>query len=118
MRSRAAILHSYGAPWSVEEFELDPPRTGEVLIKLAAAGLCHSDEHLRRGYLAPPPDVPGPRRLPTIGGHEGSGIVVEVGAGVTRLTPGDHVVTSFVPACGQCRWCASGVEYLCDLGAL
>ena len=118
MRSRAAILHSYGAPWSVEEFELDPPRTGEVLIKLVAAGLCHSDEHLRRGYLAPPPDVPGPRRLPTIGGHEGSGIVVEVGAGVTRLTPGDHVVTSFVPACGQCRWCASGVEYLCDLGAL
>lgn len=118
MRSRAAILHSYGAPWSVEEFELDPPRAGEVLIRVAAAGLCHSDEHLRCGYLAPTPDVPGPRRLPTIGGHEGSGTVVEVGEGVTRLAPGDHVVTSFVPACGQCRWCASGEEYLCDLGAL
>lgn len=117
MRTRAAILHDYGAPWSVEEFELDPPRTGEVLIALAAAGLCHSDEHLRRGYLAPPPDVAAPRRLPTIGGHEGSGVVVEVGPGVDRLAPGDHVVTSFVPACGQCRWCASGIEYLCDLGA-
>ena len=117
MRTRAAILHDYGAPWSVEEFELDPPRTGEVLIALAAAGLCHSDEHLRRGYLAPPPDVAAPRRLPTIGGHEGSGVVVEVGPGVSRLAPGDHVVTSFVPACGQCRWCASGIEYLCDLGA-
>jgi len=117
MRTRAAILHDYGAPWSVEEFELDPPRTGEVLIALAAAGLCHSDEHLRRGYLAPPPDVSAPRRLPTIGGHEGSGVVVEVGPGVSRLAPGDHVVTSFVPACGQCRWCASGIEYLCDLGA-
>lgn len=117
MRTRAAILHDYGAPWSVEEFELDPPRTGEVLIALAAAGLCHSDEHLRRGYLAPPPDVSAPRRLPTIGGHEGSGVVVEVGPGVDRLAPGDHVVTSFVPACGQCRWCASGIEYLCDLGA-
>jgi len=118
MRSRAAILREYGAPWSVEEFDLDPPRAGEVLVALAAAGMCHSDEHLRRGYLAPPPDTPGPRRLPTIGGHEGSGVVLEVGEGVTRLAPGDHVVTSFVPACGHCRWCASGIEYLCDLGAL
>ena len=117
MRSRAAILYEYGAPWSVEEFELDPPRAGEVLVRLAAAGLCHSDEHLRCGELAPPPDVAAPRRLPTIGGHEGSGIVVEVGEGVSRLAPGDHVVTSFVPVCGQCRWCATGMEYLCDLGA-
>jgi NDMA-dependent alcohol dehydrogenase len=117
VRSRAAILYEYGAPWSVEEFELDPPRAGEVLVRLAAAGLCHSDEHLRCGELAPPPDVAAPRRLPTIGGHEGSGIVVEVGEGVSRLAAGDHVVTSFVPVCGQCRWCATGMEYLCDLGA-
>ena len=117
MRSRAAILHEYGAPWSVEEFELDEPRTGEVLVQLAAAGLCHSDEHLRCGFLAPPPDAAAPRRLPTIGGHEGSGVVAGVGPGVSGLAPGDHVVTSFVPACGHCRWCATGVEYLCDLGA-
>jgi Zn-dependent alcohol dehydrogenase len=63
------------------------------------------------------PGQPAPRLPPTIGGHEGSAIVVEVGEGVTQFAPGDHVVTSFVPACGQCRWCATGMEYLCDLGA-
>jgi Zn-dependent alcohol dehydrogenase len=121
MRSRAAILYEYGRPWSVEEFELDPPRAGEVLVRLAATGLCHSDEHIRQGRLAPPPDILRalglPAMSPTIGGHEGSGVVVEVGDGVTRFAPGDHVVTSFVAVCGQCRWCASGMEYLCDTGS-
>jgi NDMA-dependent alcohol dehydrogenase len=121
MRSRAAILYEYGRPWSVEEFELDPPRAGEVLVRLAASGLCHSDEHIRQGTLAPPPDVARdlglPAMSPTIGGHEGSGVVLEVGDGVTGLAPGDHVVTSFVAVCGQCRWCASGMEYLCDKGS-
>jgi NDMA-dependent alcohol dehydrogenase len=116
MKSRAAILREYGGDWSVESFELDPPRTGEVLVQMAAAGLCHSDEHIRQGHLAPPAD--GSRTMsPTIGGHEGSGIVVEVGDGVTGFALGDHVVTSFVAVCGQCRWCASGMEYLCDIGA-
>jgi Zn-dependent alcohol dehydrogenase len=76
MRSRAAILYEYGCPWSVEEFELDPPRAGEVLIQLAAAGLCHSDEHIRQGRLVPPPETLRslglPAMSPTIGGHEGS----------------------------------------------
>jgi NDMA-dependent alcohol dehydrogenase len=121
MRSRAAILHEYGSPWLVDEFELDPPRAGEVLVRLAATGLCHSDEHIRQGKLAPPPDVLRslglPVMSPTIGGHEGSGLVMEVGEGVTRFAPGDHVVTSFVAVCGQCRWCASGLEYLCDTGS-
>ncbi len=121
MRSRAAILYEYGRPWSVEEFELDPPRTGEVLVRLAATGLCHSDEHIRQGKLAPPPETLRslglPAMSPTIGGHEGSGVVVDVGDGVTRFAPGDHVVTSFVAVCGQCRWCASGMEYLCDTGS-
>lgn len=121
MRSRAAILYEYGRPWSVEEFELDPPRAGEVLVRLAATGLCHSDEHIRQGRLAAPPDVLRslglPAMSPTIGGHEGSGVVVEVGDGVTGFTAGDHVVTSFVAVCGQCRWCASGMEYLCDTGS-
>ncbi|MGB3476661.1 MAG: Zn-dependent alcohol dehydrogenase [Mycobacterium sp.] len=115
MRSRAAILRTYGGPWSVEEFELDPPRAGEVLVRMAAAGLCHSDEHIRQGHLAPP--AQSAPTAPTIGGHEGSGIVVQVGDGVTGLSPGDHVVTSFVAVCGQCHWCSSGMEYICDAGA-
>ncbi|WP_046302145.1 MULTISPECIES: Zn-dependent alcohol dehydrogenase [unclassified Mycobacterium] len=115
MKSRAAILRTYGGPWSVEEFELDPPRAGEVLVRMAAAGLCHSDEHIRQGHLAPPgQSAPA---APTIGGHEGSGTVVQVGDGVTGLSPGDHVVTSFVAVCGQCHWCSSGMEYICDAGA-
>lgn len=115
MKSRAAILRTYGGPWSIEEFELDPPRAGEVLIRLAAAGLCHSDEHIRQGHLAPPTQTAP--AAPTIGGHEGSGVVVQVGDGVTGLAPGDHVVTSFVAVCGQCHWCSSGMEYICDAGA-
>ncbi|MBI3691095.1 MAG: Zn-dependent alcohol dehydrogenase [Mycolicibacterium aromaticivorans] len=119
MKSRAAIVREVGGSWSVEDFELDPPRSGEVLVQMAAAGLCHSDDHIRNGFMSPPS---GPReaptaRPPTIGGHEGSGVVVEVGAGVTGLASGDHVVTSFVAVCGHCRWCASGMEYLCDKGA-
>jgi NDMA-dependent alcohol dehydrogenase len=120
MRSRAAILHDVGLPWSVEEFELDPPRAGEVLIEMAAAGLCHSDDHIRKGDMAAPNEVLRslglPTMFPTIGGHEGSGVVREVGEGITELAPGDHVVTSFVAVCGRCRWCASGMEYLCDAG--
>ncbi|PQM50445.1 NDMA-dependent alcohol dehydrogenase [Mycolicibacter virginiensis] len=115
MKSRAAILRAYGGRWSVEEFELDPPRAGEVLIRMAAAGLCHSDEHIRQGHLAPPGQ--SAPTAPTIGGHEGSGVVVQVGDGVAGLFPGDHVVTSFVAVCGQCHWCSSGMEYICDAGA-
>ena len=115
MRSRAAILYEYGKPWAVEEFELDPPRRGEVLIRLAATGLCHSDDHIRQGLLAPP--TTHSPVSPTIGGHEGSGVVMEVGEGVRGFCPGDHVVTSFIAVCGECRWCASGMEYLCDVGA-
>jgi NDMA-dependent alcohol dehydrogenase len=119
MQSRAAILRNVVGPWLVEPFELDPPRAGEVLVRMAAAGLCHSDTHILNGYVTAPPEPgqPPPKRPPTIGGHEGSGVVVDVGSGVTEFAAGDHVVTSFVPACGRCRWCADGMEYLCDLGA-
>ena len=121
MKSRAAILHDVGGPWSVEEFELDPPRAGEVLVEMAAAGLCHSDEHILNGDMSASNEVMEafglPSMFPMIGGHEGAGVVLEVGEGVTDVAPGDHVVMSFVAVCGQCRWCNSGMEYICDMGA-
>jgi NDMA-dependent alcohol dehydrogenase len=110
MKSRAAILWETHTPWSVEETELDDPRAGEVRVKLVSSGLCHSDDHSVKGDM--------PTGLPIIGGHEGSGIVEAVGPGVRRLKDGDHVVFSFMPACGHCRWCASGLSMLCDAGAL
>lgn len=106
----AAILWEYGSDWSIEEIDLDPPGDGEVLVSWEATGLCHSDEHIRTG------DLPFP--LPMIGGHEGAGIVREVGPGVRDLAPGDHVVASFLPACGRCRFCSTGHQNLCDLGAI
>ena len=121
MRSRAAILHDVGGPWSVEEFELDAPKAGEVLVQMAGAGLCHSDDHILQGDMSASNETMRsfglPPMFPTIGGHEGSGVVVEVSDGVTEFAPGDHVVMSFVAVCGQCRWCASGMEYICDEGA-
>jgi NDMA-dependent alcohol dehydrogenase len=121
MKSRAAILHDVGGPWSVEDFELDAPRAGEVLVEMAAAGMCHSDDHILKGDMSAPNEMLRSLGLPTmfpmIGGHEGSGVVREVGDSVTEFAPGDHVVMSFVAVCGQCRWCASGMEYICDMGA-
>lgn len=110
MKTKAAILTGPHRDWEVTELDLDEPRQGEVLIRFVASGLCQSDEHLRRGELTP--------RYPMVGGHEGAGVVVEVGPAVTALRPGDHVAVSFIPACGRCRWCVSGRSSLCDLGAL
>ncbi len=110
MKTRAAVLRDMGKDWEIIELELDPPKEGEVLIRFVAAGLCHSDDHLRTGDI--------PVRYPIVGGHEGAGIVEEVGAGVSRLSPGDHVVCSFLPTCGHCRFCAQGLTNLCDMGAL
>jgi S-(hydroxymethyl)glutathione dehydrogenase/alcohol dehydrogenase len=83
--------------------------------------LCHSDEHLVTGDMVMPDEVVeqyGLQIFPMVGGHEGAGVVVEVGPGVTSLQPGDHVAVSFIPACGRCKWCATGRSSLCDLGAL
>jgi alcohol dehydrogenase (nicotinoprotein) len=110
MKTKAAVLRDLGKDWELAEMDLDPPKTGEVLVRWVAVGLCHSDEHLRTGDI--------PVRYPIVGGHEGAGVVEEVGAGVTRLKAGDHVVCSFLPACGHCRFCARGMTNLCDLGAL
>ena len=110
MKTKAAVLWEVNTPWSVEEIDLDPPGPGEVLVKLAASGMCHSDEHLVTGDL--------PFGLPIIGGHEGAGVVQEVGEGVSWLAPGDHVVFGFIPSCGRCASCSTGHQNLCDLGAL
>ncbi len=109
MKTRAAVLREVGSPFELVELDLDPPKAGEVLIRYVAAGLCHSDEHLRHGDIVP--------RFPVVGGHEGAGIIEEVGPGVTRLKPGDHVICSFLPVCGHCRWCSTGKSNLCDQGA-
>ncbi|WP_433208952.1 NDMA-dependent alcohol dehydrogenase [Nocardia sp. CA-107356] len=109
MKTKAAVLLEAGTPFEIMELDLDGPGPGEVLIKYTAAGLCHSDLHLSGGGLRP--------RFPIVGGHEGAGIIEEVGAGVTKVQPGDHVVCSFVPNCGTCRYCATGRQSLCDMGA-
>jgi NDMA-dependent alcohol dehydrogenase len=109
MKTRAAVLRGVGQDFDVTEIDLDGPKAGEVLIRYVAAGLCHSDEHLRHGDIVP--------RFPLVGGHEGAGIIEEVGPGVTRLKPGDHVICSFLPVCGHCRWCSTGKSNLCDMGA-
>jgi NDMA-dependent alcohol dehydrogenase len=109
MRTRAAIIREPGKPWEITELELDEPKPGEVLIRFAASGMCHSDEHLRTG------DSTG--RLPMVGGHEGAGVIEAVGPDVTRVKVGDHVVCSFIPACGICRYCSTGHQNLCDWGA-
>ena len=120
METRAAILWEPHTDWSVEDITLDPPKKGEVLVKLAASGLCHSDEHMVTGDMALPPEIAelmGLSQFPVIGGHEGAGEVIEVGEGVTDLQVGDHVVFAFIPSCGKCPSCRIGQSHLCDLGA-
>jgi S-(hydroxymethyl)glutathione dehydrogenase/alcohol dehydrogenase len=121
MKTHAAVLWGTHQDWKVEEVDLDPPKAGEVLVKWEAAGLCHSDEHVVTGDMVVPNEwreARGqPDMFPIIGGHEGAGVVLEVGPGVSLVGPGDHVAASFFPACGRCRWCVTGHSNLCDLGA-
>jgi NDMA-dependent alcohol dehydrogenase len=119
VKVKAAVLYGTGMKYQIEEIELDPPGENEVLVRFAASGMCHSDEHLVTGDLVADPErTPGAsRQFPMIAGHEGAGVVEEAGPGVTELRPGDHVVTSFIPSCGTCPSCASGQQNLCDLGA-
>ncbi|MFD8810758.1 NDMA-dependent alcohol dehydrogenase [Streptomyces sp. NPDC059627] len=105
MRTRAAVLRGPGQDWDVVDLELDEPGEGEVLLRLEVAGLCHSDEHLKHSDDA---------RFPVVGGHEGAGVVEMVGPRVSHVRPGDHVVCSFIPVCGHCRWCSTGRTFLCD----
>jgi S-(hydroxymethyl)glutathione dehydrogenase/alcohol dehydrogenase len=120
MKCKAAIVHGVDQDWSVEEIEVDSPKAGEVLVHWTHAGLCHSDEHLLTGDFVPPPEAMEAMGIdtifPMIGGHEGSGLVAEVGPGVTSVAVGDHVSASFVPSCGVCRYCTTGRQNLCDQG--
>jgi S-(hydroxymethyl)glutathione dehydrogenase/alcohol dehydrogenase len=112
MKTKAAVLHGVGEDWRIEEVDLGDPVMGEVQVRLVGSGLCHSDHHARTGD-----ETGGESGLfPIVGGHEGAGVVIKVGPGVTRLAPGDHVVTAFIPACGVCDPCSRGLQNLCDLG--
>jgi S-(hydroxymethyl)glutathione dehydrogenase/alcohol dehydrogenase len=108
MTTRAAICREPRRPWEITELRLDEPRANEVRIKFYAAGLCHSDDHIQKGDAQ--------MRMPVVGGHEGAGVVDAVGDGVTRVAVGDHVVCSFIPACGRCRYCSTGQQNLCNEG--
>jgi NDMA-dependent alcohol dehydrogenase len=108
LKTQAAVLWKPGGTWEVGDVDLDPPKEEEVLVRLAASGLCHSDEHFLTG------DMPFLGSM--VGGHEGAGVVEEVGPGVTTLAAGDHVVASFLPPCGHCPSCVEGHQGLCDRG--
>ena len=110
MKTRGAIIAKAPGRYEVAELDLDEPRQGEIMVKLAASGLCHTDDHLATGDMAY-------GIYPVCGGHEGAGTVVQVGPGTTGWEEGDRVVFSFLPACGKCRWCGRGMQNLCDRGA-
>src|SRR3954454_21998791 len=106
MRIRAAVLEEIGGPMPLQELELEPPRAHEVLVRLHASGVCHSDQNAIDGTAA--------ARCPAVLGHEGAGVVEAVGAGVTRVAPGDHVALSWAPSCGRCAECLRHLPQLCS----
>ena len=106
MKVRAAVAHRAGAPLAIEEVELAGPKSGEVLVEIKATGVCHTDEFTLSG--ADPEGL-----FPAILGHEGAGVVVECGLGVTTLAPGDHVIPLYIPECRQCKACLSRKTNLC-----
>jgi S-(hydroxymethyl)glutathione dehydrogenase/alcohol dehydrogenase len=107
MDVRAAVAFEAGKPLSIETVQLDGPKAGEVLVEVKATGLCHTDEFTRSG--ADPEGL-----FPAILGHEGAGVVVDVGAGVTSVAKGDHVIPLYTPECRQCDYCTSGRTNLCQ----
>ncbi len=108
MKSKAAIFWEIGSKLDIQEVEVEKPHAGEVLVKLAAAGVCHSDYHVMTGHLAGP--------CPAIMGHEGAGVVAEVGPGVTFVKPGDHIIIMWRFSCGVCEYCSDGRPALCPAG--
>jgi len=109
MRIKAAVAHELKKPLVIEELELDEPQEGEVLLKLVATGICHSDDHVRVGNYPTP--------LPMVLGHEGGCIAEKLGPGVKKVKEGDHCVATWMPADHSCPYCVEGKSYLCDRGA-
>jgi S-(hydroxymethyl)glutathione dehydrogenase/alcohol dehydrogenase len=109
MKVKAAVANELKRPLAIEELELDEPRDGEVLLRVVASGICHSDDHVRVGNYPTP--------LPMVLGHEGGCVVEKVGPGVKRLKVGDHCVATWMPADHTCPYCVEGKSYLCDRGA-
>jgi NDMA-dependent alcohol dehydrogenase len=104
---KAAVLVGVGQPLEIrDDIEVESPRAGEIKLRMGASGVCHSDLSMQNGTMFGP--------SPMVLGHEGAGVVEEVGEGVTNLKPGDHVVVSWVPQCGECFYCARGEGYLCE----
>ena len=108
MKARAAVLHAAGQKLDVTHVDVQDPLPGEVLVRMAVGGVCHSDLHIMTGHLN--------AALPAILGHEGSGVVAEVGPGVTSVKPGDHVIPLWRLSCGTCDYCAGGRPALCEEG--
>jgi NDMA-dependent alcohol dehydrogenase len=110
MQTRGAVIRQAPGKYEVIDLDVDEPRENEVQVKMVASGMCHSDDHIATGDIQV-------GTYPMAGGHEGAGIVTKAGSNTKGLKEGDHVVFSFLPSCGHCRWCASGMQNLCDLGA-
>ena len=107
MKTRAAVAWGPNQPLTIEEVDLQDPQAGEVMVKLTATGVCHTDAYTLSGE-----DSEGV--FPCILGHEGAGVVVQVGAGVTSVAVGDHVIPLYTPECGKCKFCLSGKTNLCQ----
>ena len=107
MKTRAAVAWKAGQPFTIEDVDLEGPHAGEVLIEVKATGICHTDAYTLSG--ADPEGI-----FPAILGHEGAGVVVEVGAGVSTLEAGDHVIPLYTPECRQCKFCLSRKTNLCQ----
>lgn len=107
---KAAVLYEANTPLQIEELDLDPPKAGEVRVRMAASGICASDHHIMTGTGVLP--------MPVVLGHEGSAVVEEIGPGVTGVKPGDRCILSFVSNCGHCRQCRTGSPQLCDTNGL
>ena len=108
--AKAAVLTGVGSPLEIrDDVEVEDPHPGEVRVRTGASGVCHSDLSVSNGTITLP--------TPIVLGHEGAGTVAEVGPGVTRVAPGDHVVVSWVPQCGECYMCNHGQPFLCEKNA-
>ena len=107
MQTKAAVAYEAGKPLEIESVNLDGPKAGEVLIEIKATGVCHTDEFTLSG--ADPEGL-----FPAILGHEGAGVVVDIGEGVTSVAKGDHVIPLYTPECRQCEYCSSGKTNLCQ----